>query len=97
MLVRAGLPQSPEMPAPPPCPPQLLLEAAAPTGSLPPEPEDGARLTGFLPDGPAEHTGLFGFHGPLRGLLLDPVHLVSVILYLLFTPGNVPVFLAENL
>ena len=65
---------------------------------LPPEPEDSAWLTDFLPDGgPCRTDRLLGFCGPLRGLLLDPVHLLSSLLYLLFTPGNVPAFLSENL
>ena len=67
-------------------------EDQAQVGSRPSEPKDSVWRPTFLPNGLAAQIGLPGLYCPLRGVLLDGVHLFFFILYLLFTAGNIPVF-----
>lgn len=53
-------------------------------------------LTSFLPNGSCYTDWAFQVLLPLRVRLLDYVHLFFFALYLLFTQGNIPVFLREN-
>lgn len=53
-------------------------------------------LTSFLPNGSCYTDWAFQVLLPLRVRLLDYVHLFFFVLYLLFTQGNIPVFLPEN-